>query len=40
MAGLSRDGKLYALPYDVGPWMVFYNRDKFTAAGLKEPAKD
>lgn len=40
MSGLSHDGKLYALPYDVGPWMVFYNRDKFAAAGLKEPAKD
>ncbi|MFK0161236.1 ABC transporter substrate-binding protein [Rhizobium sp. NPDC090279] len=40
MSGLSQDGKLYALPYDVGPWMVFYNRDKFAAAGLKEPAKD
>lgn len=40
MAGLSYDGRLYALPYDVGPWMVFYNRDKFAAAGLKEPAKD
>lgn len=40
MSGLSYDGNLYALPYDVGPWLVFYNRDKFAAAGLKEPAKD
>ena len=40
IAGLGHDGKQYALPYDVGPWMVFYNRDKFAAAGLAEPALD
>lgn len=40
IAGLSHDGTQYALPYDVGPWMVFYNRDKFAAAGLAEPALD
>jgi len=40
IAGLSHDGTQYALPYDVGPWLVFYNRDKFAAAGLDDPALD
>ena len=40
IAGLAHDGTQYALPYDVGPWMVFYNRDKFAEAGLEEPAMD
>lgn len=40
MNGLSHDGVQYALPYDVGPWLVYYNRDKFAAAGLAEPALD
>ena len=40
IAGLAHDGTQYALPYDVGPWMVFYNRDKFAEAGLDEPAMD
>jgi multiple sugar transport system substrate-binding protein len=35
--GLSADGNLYALPYDVGPVMMFYNKDMFAAAGLPEP---
>ncbi|WP_404402114.1 ABC transporter substrate-binding protein [Pelagibacterium halotolerans] len=40
MSGLSYDGTQYALPYDVGPWLVFYNRDRFAQAGLEEPAMD
>lgn len=40
IAGLAHDGTQYALPYDVGPWMVFYNRDKFAEASLDEPALD
>lgn len=40
IGGLSHDGAVYGLPYDVGPWLVFYNRDKFKAAGLAEPAMD
>jgi multiple sugar transport system substrate-binding protein/raffinose/stachyose/melibiose transport system substrate-binding protein len=36
--GLSRDGKLLAVPYDFGPLVLFYNRDLFAAAGLKPPA--
>ena len=35
--GLRYDGKQVALPYDVGPFVVFYNKDAFRAAGLKEP---
>lgn len=35
--GLSADNKLYALPYDVGPVMMFYNKDRFEAAGVPEP---
>ncbi|WP_240232260.1 ABC transporter substrate-binding protein [Devosia lacusdianchii] len=40
ISGLSHDGTSYALPYDVGPWLVFYNRDKFAEAGVAEPAPD
>ena len=35
--GLQVDGKQVALPYDVGPFMMFYNKDAFKAAGLKTP---
>lgn len=40
MEGMSANGQLYGLPYDVGPWVVFYNKDKFEAAGLALPAVD
>lgn len=40
ISGLSQDGVQYALPYDVGPWLMFYNRDKFAEAGLAEPKPD
>jgi len=36
--GLQYDGKQVALPYDVGPFVMFYNKDAFQAAKLKEPA--
>ena len=36
--GLRYEGKQVALPYDVGPFVIFYNKDAFKAAGLKEPA--
>lgn len=36
--GLQVDGKQVALPYDVGPFMMFYNKDAFAKAGLKAPA--
>lgn len=37
VGGMSRDGVIYGLPYDVGPWMMFYNKDKFEEAGLDLP---
>ena len=40
MQGMSTGGQLYGLPYDVGPWVIFYNKDKFDAAGIKAPALD
>ena len=36
--GLRYDDKQVALPYDVGPFVIFYNKDAFKAAGVKEPA--
>jgi multiple sugar transport system substrate-binding protein/raffinose/stachyose/melibiose transport system substrate-binding protein len=35
--GLSREGKIYALPYDFGPLVIFYNVDAFQKAGLTPP---
>jgi ABC-type glycerol-3-phosphate transport system substrate-binding protein len=40
IAGLSHGGTHYALPYDVGPWVVFYNIDRFEEAGIPAPAPD
>jgi ABC-type glycerol-3-phosphate transport system substrate-binding protein len=40
IAGLSNGGTVYGLPYDVGPWVVYYNVDKFEAAGIPAPAPD
>ncbi len=37
IGGMSNDGVVYGLPYDVGPWMMFYNKDKFEEAGLALP---
>ncbi|MGI5423663.1 ABC transporter substrate-binding protein [Streptomyces sp. CA-179760] len=37
MEGLSTDGKQYALPYDVGPVILTYNKDMFRNAGVPEP---
>ena len=34
---MKHGGKQVALPYDFGPLIVFYNRDRFTAAGVAEP---
>ena len=35
--GMTVDGKIYALPYDAEPCVMFYNRQSFKTAGLKEP---
>jgi ABC-type glycerol-3-phosphate transport system substrate-binding protein len=37
VGGMSNDGVVYGLPYDVGPWMMFYNKDQFEEAGLDLP---
>jgi len=38
MKALQSSGKQKAIPYDLGPWILFYNKDQFAAAGLTEPA--
>lgn len=38
LAAMESEGKLYALPYDTGPLVLFYNRDAFADAGIAEPA--
>ena len=35
--GMKFGGKQVALPYDFGPLIVFYNRDRFKAANIAEP---
>ncbi|WNY32732.1 extracellular solute-binding protein [Curtobacterium flaccumfaciens] len=35
--GMKVDGKLYGLPYDTGPMVMFYNKDIFDKAGVPEP---
>lgn len=35
--GMTVDGKLRALPYDAEPMVLYYNKDLFASAGLKEP---
>jgi multiple sugar transport system substrate-binding protein len=35
--GMKVDGKLYGLPYDTGPILMFYNKDLFKQAGVAEP---
>lgn len=37
---LSVDGKVYALPYDAEPGVVFYNKSMFEKAGVPAPAVD
>jgi multiple sugar transport system substrate-binding protein len=34
---LQADGQQIAVPYDFGPLVVFYNKDAFAKAGVKEP---
>ncbi|HYP44349.1 MAG TPA: sugar ABC transporter substrate-binding protein [Propionibacteriaceae bacterium] len=35
--GLKFEGKQVAIPYDVGPYVMFYNKDAFKKAGVPEP---
>ncbi|WP_064693102.1 ABC transporter substrate-binding protein [Rhizobium aegyptiacum] len=37
IGGMSVDKQLYGLPYDVGPWVVYYNQDALKAAGIPLP---
>jgi multiple sugar transport system substrate-binding protein len=37
IATLQNDGKTLAIPYDYGPYIVFYNKDLFKAAGIPDP---
>ncbi|MEO1016531.1 MAG: sugar ABC transporter substrate-binding protein [Pseudomonadota bacterium] len=38
--GLSKDGSIFALPYDFGPIVVYYNKDRFEEAGVPLPSAD
>lgn len=35
--GLAADGKQYGIPYDNGPMLMLYNKDRFKEAGVNEP---
>lgn len=37
MKALAVDGKQYAIPYDTGPLLLFYNKDAFEKAGVAAP---
>src|SRR6185503_21103810 len=37
LKGLQRHGRQFALPYDFGPLVLYYNHDLFTQAGLPRP---
>ncbi|WP_309105107.1 sugar ABC transporter substrate-binding protein [Microbacterium sp.] len=36
--GLQQDGKQLAVPYDLGPYVLYYNKDLFDAAGVPVPS--
>jgi len=38
--GLSYDGQVYAFAYDLGPIMLFYNKDLLSAAGIPFPSAE
>lgn len=40
IANMQHDGATYALPYDIGPWLIYYNKDMFEAAGVPLPTND
>lgn len=35
--GLQQDGKQLAVPYDLGPYVLYYNKTRFAEAGIAEP---
>ena len=40
IAALTFEGSLRALPYDFGPYIIFYNKDLFKKENLSEPKLD
>ncbi|WP_166319940.1 ABC transporter substrate-binding protein [Microbacterium excoecariae] len=38
MAALAYDDQQFAIPYDTGPLVMYYNRDALEAAGVSDPA--
>jgi ABC-type glycerol-3-phosphate transport system substrate-binding protein len=40
IGGLSYRGKLYALPYDFGPYLLYYNKTLFQKAGVPLPKEN
>jgi len=40
LAALTFDGGLRALPYDFGPYIIFYNKDLFKRDNVQEPKLD
>lgn len=37
VSGLKRDGRQLAIPYDLGPYVLYYNKTMFEEAGIEEP---
>ena len=37
LTSYQRDGKLWVIPYDEGPGILYYNKDLFDKAGIKYP---
>jgi ABC-type glycerol-3-phosphate transport system substrate-binding protein len=40
LAQVTKDGKYYAMPWDIGPVVTYYRRDVFKAAGLSDAPED
>lgn len=40
LVSYTHDGKLYGIPYDEGPGILFYNKELFDKAGVKYPSDD
>jgi multiple sugar transport system substrate-binding protein len=38
--GLSSEGELHALGYDIGPILLYYNKDLFNKAGVEPPSPE
>jgi len=40
LQGLNQDGKQLAIPYDLGPFVIYYNKTRFAELGVAEPKTD